>query len=90
MSLNNYENPELTELRKIVAFALDIDEELVTDEADFVKDLNLDSLMALEVMVTLEKKYQIKLEEEEIKQINCLSNIYELVKTKQGQNAKAS
>ncbi|MCC5603268.1 acyl carrier protein [Nostoc favosum] len=90
MSLNNYENPELTELRKIVAFALDIDEELVTNEADFVEDLDLDSLMALEVMVTLEKKYQIKLEEQEIKQINCLSNIYELVKTKQGQNAKAS
>ncbi|MEK8171047.1 acyl carrier protein [Streptomyces sp. M19] len=58
---------ELEDLRAFVADVLDVDEEEVTDEADFVKELGVDSLMALEVMVVLEKRYAIKLQEHEIR-----------------------
>lgn len=74
----------LDELRSVVADVLDIDEEEITEDANFVTDLGVDSLMALEVMVALEKKYKIKLSEQELRQITCLRNVYELLKAKRG------
>lgn len=73
---------DLDELRTFVAEVLDVDEEEVTDEADFVKDLGVDSLMALEVMVELEKKYAVKLEEREMKSITTLRKVHDLLAAK--------
>jgi acyl carrier protein len=70
------------ELRAFVADVLDVDEEDVTDDADFVKTLGVDSLMALEVMVVLEKKYSVKLEEREMKEVTCLRKVYDLLASK--------
>ncbi|KUJ66206.1 polyketide-8 synthase acyl carrier protein [Streptomyces albus subsp. albus] len=75
---------DIDELRTVVADVLDVDEEELTDEADFVEDLGVDSLMALEVMVVLEKKYSIKLGEEELKKITCLRTAYDLIDEKLG------
>ncbi|WP_055555210.1 acyl carrier protein [Streptomyces sp. NBRC 110028] len=73
---------DLDELRTFVAEVLDVDEEEVTDEAEFVKDLGVDSLMALEVMVELEKKYAVKLEEREMKSITTLRKVHDLLASK--------
>ncbi|MEU1806353.1 acyl carrier protein [Streptomyces sp. NPDC019937] len=73
---------DLDELRTFVAEVLDVEEEEVTDEADFVKDLGVDSLMALEVMVELEKKYAVKLEEREMKSITTLRKVHDLLASK--------
>lgn len=67
------------ELRAVVAQVLDVDVDEVTDDAKFVDDLEVDSLMALEVVVILEKKYGIKLPESELKQIVTLQSAYELL-----------
>ncbi|MEU9795529.1 acyl carrier protein [Streptomyces sparsogenes] len=75
---------DLEELRAFVADVLDVEEEDVTDDADFVKELGVDSLMALEVMVVLEKKYSVKLGEQEMKEITCLRNVHDLLASKLG------
>ncbi|MEV8597553.1 acyl carrier protein [Streptomyces sp. NPDC052012] len=67
------------ELRALVAQVLDVDVAEVTDDARFVDDLEVDSLMALEVVVILEKKYGIKLPESDLKQIVTLQSAYELL-----------
>lgn len=74
--------PDLEELRAFVADVLDVEEEDVTDDADFMKELGVDSLMALEVMVVLEKKYAVKLKEQEMKEITCLRKVYDLLASK--------
>lgn len=74
--------PDLEELRAFVADVLDVEEEDVTDDADFMKELGVDSLMALEVMVVLEKKYSVKLQEQEMKEITCLRKVYDLLASK--------
>ena len=66
------------ELRALVAQVLDVDVTEVTDDARFVDDLEVDSLMALEVVVILEKKYGIKLPESDLKQIVTLQSAYDL------------
>ncbi|MEU9987498.1 acyl carrier protein [Streptomyces sp. NPDC048045] len=70
------------ELRAVVAQVLDADVTEVTDDARFVDDLEVDSLMALEVVVILEKKYGIKLPESDLKQIVTLQSAYELLLAK--------
>jgi acyl carrier protein len=70
------------ELRAIVAEVLDVDAGEIGDESSFVDDLEVDSLMALEIVVVLEKKYRVKLAERELKQISCLNNAYELMSAK--------
>ena len=52
-----------------------------------MEDLGVDSLMALEIMVGLEKRYRIKLAEKELAQITCLRNVWELVNTKRANHA---
>lgn len=75
------------ELRITVADVLDVDPVSVTDEANFVEDLEVDSLMALEVMVVLEKRYQVRLDESELKEVTCLQRAYDLLASKLGANA---
>ncbi|MFF2546337.1 acyl carrier protein [Kitasatospora sp. NPDC058063] len=73
---------DLEELREVVAKVLDIEVDELTDDADFMDDLEVDSLMALEVVVVLEKKYGVKIPETELKQFTCLAKAYELLLAK--------
>ncbi|GHJ36850.1 acyl carrier protein [Streptomyces sp. TS71-3] len=77
---------EREELRRTIADVLDVDEAELTDDAHFVETLGVDSLMALEVMVVLEKKYGVKLEESELKEVTCLRRAHELLAAKLGVN----
>ncbi|ANZ39748.1 polyketide-8 synthase acyl carrier protein [Lentzea guizhouensis] len=70
------------ELRVIVADVLDVDADLVTDDAHFGDDLGADSLLALEVMVILEKRYEVKLAESELMELTSLQKVYDLLQQK--------
>lgn len=70
---------DLEDLRQTVAEVLDMEESVVTDEAHFIDDLGADSLLGLEVMVVLERKYGVKFAEDELKQVTCMKSAYDLV-----------
>lgn len=72
------------ELRALVAGVMDVDADSFEDEAHFMEDLGVDSLMAMEIMVALEKKYRVKFTEPELRRITCLRNVHELLLAKQG------
>jgi acyl carrier protein len=72
------------ELKDLVADALDVMPEALTDEALFVEDLAVDSLVALEMAVTLERKYQVKISEEEIVTVKTLPDVYAMLVRKLG------
>ncbi|MFI1227154.1 MULTISPECIES: acyl carrier protein [unclassified Streptomyces] len=67
------------ELRAIVAEILDLDVSDVSDDANFMEDLEVDSLMALEVVVVLEKRFGIKFAEAELRRITSLQEAYDMV-----------
>lgn len=75
---------DLAELRHVISDVLDLDEEGVTDDAHFVEDLGVSSLMALEVMVVLEKKYGVKIAEEELKEMTSVRKVHDLLTAKRG------
>ncbi len=67
------------EIRRRVAELTECEPEEVTDTASFVDELGLDSLLALELMVALDKEYGIDIPEDEFRQITNLNQAVEVV-----------
>jgi acyl carrier protein len=47
--------------------------------ADFIEGINVDSLMALEIVAALEKKYKIEVKEDDLPKLGTVDDIVELV-----------
>jgi acyl carrier protein len=63
-----------TEMKKLIAVVTEREPEEVADNALLVDDLGVDSLMAMEVMVTVDKKFKINIQEEEFAQIRTIDD----------------
>lgn len=58
-------NPDIDQdIRELVAEILEMEPEEIEDGAHFVQDLGMDSMMALEILAGIEKKYRIAIPEE--------------------------
>lgn len=68
------------ELRALVAEIVEVGPEKITIEAKFVDDLGMDSMMALEILAALEKKYKIRIPEERLSRLRTLREAVELLK----------
>jgi len=71
----------LAKLKENLIDVLDIEDDFEPTD-HFIEDLGLSSLMALEVMVELEKEYEVKFKEEEMANLTSLENVYEALKSK--------
>lgn len=67
------------EIRKIVAEIVESEESDVTLEAHFVRDLGMDSMMALEVLASIEKKYKIVIPEDALPKFTDLKTTVSIV-----------
>jgi len=66
------------ELRAIIAEIVEIEPEKVTLNANFVEDLGMDSMMALEILASVEKKYKLRIPEENLTKLTSLGKTVEL------------
>jgi acyl carrier protein len=60
------------EIRSIIAEIIERESGEVTLDAKFFEDLGVDSMMALEIMAAIEKKYKISIPEEKLTQLTNL------------------
>ena len=67
------------ELRAIISEIVEIEPKGITPEANFVDDLGMDSMMALEILASIEKKYKLRIPEENLTKISSLNKVIELV-----------
>ena len=67
------------ELRSLVAEIVEIKPEKITLEANLVEDLGMDSMMVLEILASMEKKYKLRIPEENLTKITDLNKMIELV-----------
>ena len=65
-------------LKKIIAEQLSVEEEDVVPEASFIEDLNADSLDLVELIMTLEEEFNIKISDEDAENIQDRSGLYRL------------
>ncbi|MGW7410239.1 acyl carrier protein [Streptomyces sp. NPDC054833] len=82
MSNNTQIALDKEELRSLVADVLELDVEEVTDDADLVQDLEVDSLMALAIIVRLDRQYGVKLQESDFRQVSSLIEVLQLLTDK--------
>lgn len=68
------------EIRNIVADVVEVDEEEIESDTSFVDDLEVDSMIGLEILVAIEKKYKVKIPEERLSDITSLNDTVALVK----------
>jgi len=64
-------------LRKLIAEQLSVDEEEVVPEASFIEDLNADSLDLVELIMTLEEEFNIKISDEDAENIRTVQDAIE-------------
>ena len=62
------------EMREIVAKVIEVEEEEIKGDTNFVEDLEMDSMLALEILVAVEKKYKIKIPEQRLGDIKNLND----------------
>ncbi len=67
------------EVRRLVAEITERDPGEISDTALFIEELGIDSLMAIEMMVAVDKKYKIEISEEEFGTIKNVNDAVECV-----------
>ena len=75
------EDQILLEVRKMIAEIAETDEAKITGDAKLVEDLGLDSMLSLEVLAAVEKKYKIQIPEDKMADMNSLNNVTAIVKS---------
>lgn len=77
MAKNDFSKLE-SEIRGIVAEVIEVDPKEITLKADFVEELGMDSMQALEIMAAIEKKYSVQIPEEYLGKILNLSSLLDV------------
>jgi len=68
------------EIRNLIAEIIEKDPNEITLDAKFFEDLGVDSMMALEIMAAMEKKYKITIPEEKLAQLTTLRETVNVAK----------
>jgi len=63
----------------IIADVSGIEEEEITPEKNFFKDLEIDSIKAIEITVAIEKKFKISIRDEDVPKISTVRQAVDLV-----------
>ena len=67
------------DVRNLVAEILEVEPEEILPEAHFVQDLGMDSMMALEILASIEKKYRIAIPEDTLPKFTNLRETVRIV-----------
>ena len=62
------------EIRNLIAEIIELEPDEIKDEAHLVEDLGMDSMMALEILASIEKRFKIQIPEEELPNIVSVNN----------------
>ena len=68
------------EVKKMIADITEVPVENLTPDADFFRDLGIDSLKAIEIVAAFEKKYRIIIPENDIPNVRNLRQVLEYIK----------
>jgi len=68
------------EIISIIADVSGFDEEEITAETNIVDDLDVDSIKAIEITVAIEKKFNVKVRDEDVPRIVSVKQAVDVVK----------
>lgn len=68
-------------VRDIIAEQLDVDKETITMDTDFLKDLEADSLDAVEIIMALEEEFDIEIPDEKAEEFHEVHEMVEYIES---------
>lgn len=68
------------QMKELVAKTIGISQDKLPGDADFARDLDVDSMKAIEITGAIEKTFKIIVPEEKIREIRTLNQAIELAK----------
>lgn len=77
------------EIKAIIAEVSGADESEILPDASLVKDLEIDSIKAIEIIVAIEKKFKISVRDEEVPKITTVKQAIDLVNSLLGAGRNA-
>lgn len=72
-------SPHWETLKKVIVDQLDVDENEVSPEKSFTEDLNADSLDLVELIMALEEKFNVKISDDDARNIKTVGNAVEYI-----------
>ena len=72
----------IEEVKQIISDEFFIEMDEITEESDLRNDLGIDSLAATQLILDLEKKYNIRISEEEAVELKKFSDVINILKVK--------
>ena len=73
------------EIKSILIDELDVEEALITPDANFVEDLKLNSLELADLVVLCEEKYNIEIEEDELHSLITIGDLTDYIEEKKAE-----
>ena len=70
-------------VKEIIVDQLGCDEDIVTEDASFIDDLEADSLDMVELMMALEEEFDIEIPDEDAEKISTVGDALEYIKNNQ-------
>jgi acyl carrier protein len=67
--------PLYKQAKTLVCDTLEIPTDELSDDTHFVDDLGIDSILIIELKTRFEEEYQISIDKEILKELNCLADI---------------
>ena len=71
---------EFEKMQEIIADVMNVDKSTITPETTFVGDLGADSLDVIQIVMGIEEEFDIKIEDEDIKKIECVQDAVDQIK----------
>ena len=70
---------EFQKLQKIIADVLSIDDTDIVQEMSFIDDLGADSLELFQILMGVEKEFDISIDEETLKDVITVGDLLEII-----------
>ena len=74
----------LEAIKKAISEEFFIDENEITEDSNLKEDLGIDSLASMQLILDMEKEFQIHVEDEEVMEIETVADVIALLKKKTG------
>jgi acyl carrier protein len=71
-------------VRSIVTERLGVDDDKVTPEAEFIGDLNADSLDIVEVVMALEQEFELEIQDDEVESMRTVGDAVSYIEERIG------
>lgn len=66
-------------VKEIIVDQLDVDEDKVTMEASIIDDLGADSLDIVDMVMTLEEEFDVKISDDEVENVKTVGDIVKII-----------